>query len=427
MRRQETIAAPGTPVDRSAGRGLRVAFVGSKCLLDDASGIAHSIRSILEALARSGAEATSFSAALFDMNGDVALDDRIGHQGERVEDDGNGIVRVLRSGVQHFVMRTASSRKFALSGSESRRMHRTCKAFLAAKGPDIVITYGTGSHAMRLHAAIRAAGAQVVFYLGNAESVGSGWFHSGDRAVCPSRFLANLYAARIPGPVDVLHPIITADRFVHGGKLDALGTAPPEAFGFVTHINPIPQKGLTLLIELARRAAQERPKMKFLVLEGLMTGQALRRASVDVTSFPNIRLLPVQRDMAAVYAQTAILLMPSYWREGFGRAAVEAHLSGVPVLASAQGGLPEALGGAGTLLDIPSDCMSNPLLFPDEATIARWWAALTSLWDNPAVYAAAARHAFQAGQRYHPAKTTRAVVEFFRRVAAARPPSRLAV
>ncbi len=413
MDNQTQLTAPAAQPNGRFGRGLRIAYIGSKCLLDDASGIAHSIHAILEALARHGAEATSFSAALFDTNSEVVLEDRIAQTGSTMTADRNGIVQVTRSQVRHFVMRTESSRKYALTGEECRRMQQACRAFLAARTPDIVITYGTGSHARHLHAAIRATGAQVVFYLGNAEIPGSDWFHSGDRAICPSQFLAAHYGARLSGPVDVVHPIIAPDRFVaEPGPGDSRSDAERRR-GYVTLINPVPQKGLTLLIELARRAAQDRPDMRFLVLEGLMTRDVLRQASVDLTSLPNVHLLPVQRDMASIYARTSMLLMPSYWREGFGRAAVEAHLSGVPVLASTHGGLPEALNGAGRLLDIPAVCRSDPFQFPDPETVTRWWNALTSLWDDEAAYGVAVREARAAGQKFHPERTTKSAIAFF--------------
>lgn len=414
------LTAPAPDTDPGPGRSLRVSFIGSKCLLDEASGIAHSIRAILEALANDGAVATTFSASMFDGPCEVVLEDRIGHAGERIAVGRNGVVRITRSRVQHYVLRIASSRKSALTRAESNRMLKACKAYLSAKKPDIVITYGTGSHIRRLHDATRAAGAQLVFYLGNAEIEGSDWILPEDRAFSPSAFLASRYRKQLGRPVEVLHPIVSTDRIAQACENAASDQSASRQNRFITHVNAVPHKGLTLLIELARRAARERPAMQFLVLEGLMTREALRTSSVDLASFPNVQLLPVVNDMAAVYARTSILLMPSFWREGFGRTAVEANLSSVPVLASGHGGLPEALNGAGTLLEIPDICIDNPLAFPDSATVDRWWDALIELWDNPGVHAAASARARKAGQKYHPGRTTAAVRAYFQGIAASR-------
>ena len=57
---------------------------------------------------------------------------------------------------------------------------------------------------------------------------------------------------------------------------------------------------------------------------------------------------------STVYANTRLLLMTSLWLESFGLVAAEAMLNGIPVLASNRGALPETLGGAGFLFDIPA-------------------------------------------------------------------------
>jgi glycosyltransferase involved in cell wall biosynthesis len=47
------------------------------------------------------------------------------------------------------------------------------------------------------------------------------------------------------------------------------------------------------------------------------------------------------------------MLMPSVWQESIGRVAAEALLCGIPVIGSNRGSLPEVLGEAAVLLDIP--------------------------------------------------------------------------
>jgi glycosyltransferase involved in cell wall biosynthesis len=46
-----------------------------------------------------------------------------------------------------------------------------------------------------------------------------------------------------------------------------------------------------------------------------------------------------------------IVIIPSQWEEPFGRIALEAMLSQVPVIASKTGGLPESVGDGGILID----------------------------------------------------------------------------
>jgi glycosyltransferase involved in cell wall biosynthesis len=61
-----------------------------------------------------------------------------------------------------------------------------------------------------------------------------------------------------------------------------------------------------------------------------------------------------QADMPSQYRLFDVMAMPSLetesWIEQFGRVAVEAMASGVPVLASDSGSLPEVVGDAGVLV-----------------------------------------------------------------------------
>jgi len=50
--------------------------------------------------------------------------------------------------------------------------------------------------------------------------------------------------------------------------------------------------------------------------------------------------------MRAAYGRSRLLLAPSRWVESWGRVASEAQISGLPVIATKSGGLPEAVGRA---------------------------------------------------------------------------------
>jgi glycosyltransferase involved in cell wall biosynthesis len=77
--------------------------------------------------------------------------------------------------------------------------------------------------------------------------------------------------------------------------------------------------------------------------------------------------------MRKVYGKCKILLAPSLWEEAYGRVATEAQFSGIPVVASNRGGLPEAVGPGGILIA------------PDGA-IGDWVSAIRELWHNDALY-----------------------------------------
>jgi len=97
----------------------------------------------------------------------------------------------------------------------------------------------------------------------------------------------------------------------------------------------------------ARLAAQ-----RFLLLESWKLNEAaMAELSHTLRELPNVTLMQRVADMRPVYAQTKLLLAPSVWEEGFGMVAVEAQSCGIPVIASARGGLPEAVGDGGVLID----------------------------------------------------------------------------
>src|SRR3546814_9608260 len=97
-----------------------------------------------------------------------------------------------------------------------------------------------------------------------------------------------------------------------------------------------------------------------------------------VAAHSNLRLQQRTHDMREVYRRTHTLLVPSQWEEAWGRVATEAQFSGIPVLASDSGGLPEAVGPGGSVL-------------PHDAPAAVWAAALREYWPQPPGFLAATK------------------------------------
>jgi glycosyltransferase involved in cell wall biosynthesis len=101
-------------------------------------------------------------------------------------------------------------------------------------------------------------------------------------------------------------------------------------------------KGAHLFWALARRM----PKTRFLAVKGAYGKQI-------VEELPNVEVqecVPGDQMRDMVYARTRILLVPSSY-ESWGRVAVEAMASGIPVVAHPTPGLLESLGDAGIFCD----------------------------------------------------------------------------
>src|SRR5262249_48884009 len=78
-------------------------------------------------------------------------------------------------------------------------------------------------------------------------------------------------------------------------------------------------------------------------------------------------------DMRPLYQRSRLLLVPSVLEESSSRAVAEVQLSGIPVVASERGGLPESVGRGGILLPI-----GHP--------IAGWSDAVESLFRDEVKY-----------------------------------------
>jgi len=106
---------------------------------------------------------------------------------------------------------------------------------------------------------------------------------------------------------------------------------------FIGMMGTSKSKGIDIFIELARRLPHER---------FLLAGRDLPTGLP-----PNIEFVGWARPRE-FYSRLKMLIVPSQWEEPFGRVAIEGMACGIPVLASAVGGLPET--GAETVEDFAS-------------------------------------------------------------------------
>lgn len=171
-------------------------------------------------------------------------------------------------------------------------------------------------------------------------------------------FFAEYPAAVRPAKEIVVRPPVYASRYA---------TKPG---GAVTLINCNAEKGADMLAKLAERM----PDQQFLAVRGAYGEQIL-------PDLPNVEVLdhvPGEEMAARVYGRTRVLLMPSSY-ESWGRTAVEAMASGIPVVAHPTRGLCESLGEAG--------------IFADRRDVDAWQAALGRLLGDRAEYRLASKRA----------------------------------
>ncbi|WP_406740731.1 glycosyltransferase family 4 protein [Streptomyces atratus] len=152
-------------------------------------------------------------------------------------------------------------------------------------------------------------------------------------------------------------------------------------------------KGADVLAEVAARL----PETRFLVVRaaGHEPGPQL----------PNVTVVD-RADPRTVYARTRVLLMPST-TESYGRAGVEAMLSGIPVLAAPLPGIREALGAAATYIPRSDTArwagelrrLTDPAAYTDASVRARDHAERLDYGANLAEFEAACRSLRLSGRR----------------------------
>ena len=245
---------------------------------------------------------------------------------------------------------------------------------LARTNPDVAVVQ-VGPLAPMSEALI-ARQMPTVVYLRDAEFK---WYRGALRTHPLLRYIANSqfngakHHAAFGIETDVIPPLVEPERY----RCTSQQT-------HVTFVNPVREKGA----EIALALVEARPDIPFLIVEGWPLPRTWRNDSADIQqrlrSRPNVTWQPSVADMRKVYSRTRILLAPSQWNEAWCRVVTEAQVSGIPVLASDRGGLPESVGPGGRLVS-------------QDAPVDEWVRQLSAMWDDPVSYAelslAAAMHA----------------------------------
>jgi glycosyltransferase involved in cell wall biosynthesis len=146
---------------------------------------------------------------------------------------------------------------------------------------------------------------------------------------------------------------------------------------YVTLSNVNANKGGYLLIELAKAL----PELEF---QGIIGGY---RKQIFDSSVPNLKYIRHTTEIKDVYAQTWVLIMPSK-EETWGRTAVEAMSSGIPVVVSPTPGLKE--------------CCGDAAIYCDVEDLDAWVSALRRLKTDREFYNSRARLALERARALDP-------------------------
>jgi glycosyltransferase involved in cell wall biosynthesis len=391
--------APGVPARPPAPP--RVLFASYHCYHDPASGAAVCTGDLFAALAARGWRCGAFTGPALDDPAAAPVRSALGDMpGARTRRGAAGPVAfTVHTGLGPggFPVTVFDPDPPAAArpptAAEAAAFRAVLGEVLARFRPDVVLTYGGDPASAAVAAAARRAGARVAFWLHNFAYPDRAAFAGCDAVVVPSEFSRAYHRGWLGQECVALPPVIDPAR---------VATDRPGGGACLTFVNPVPEKGVFVYARLAEALGRARPDVPLLVVEGRGRADWLGRCGVDLSGVTSFRRVANTPDPRQFYRLTRLVVMPSVWRESFGRVAAEAMLNGIPVVASDRGALPEVVGPGGVCLPVPAHVTPETRLAPAAAEVAPWVAAVLRLWDDPAAYTQASAAARSAAAVWHP-------------------------
>ena len=387
-------------------------FLCTKCALDKRNGAARQVRNMLQALAEAGWEAKSLTMTFFDGQNEYSLQRLWGPEIQKKARVGS-IQRVTVNDVDHNFFVTRSTVGGKIAPQEFQEFLSLAASVVHEEQPDVVITFGNGPPARQIANIAGSVCRSLVFLLVNPSYNEADLFAPFDEILMASHFLAEHYFQLLGITGTVLPSYILPEARVEPEEVLGISCPSARKHGFITFINPSFAKGGTLFWRLAKLAAQERPDLQFLCVEGRMSDKDWARTGLDIAQLPNVWWIPNQDDVRPIYARTSIFLFPSFWNEPSGGSIAEAQLAGIPILGANHSGIPEQLNGGGVLFDIPNRCRSKFSNIPTESEVRPWLNVICQLMDDDQTYREASNVALQAASKFEPEMMKERIIELF--------------
>ena len=164
-------------------------------------------------------------------------------------------------------------------------------------------------------------------------------FHTADELYVNSEFMQKAVEKFVGVKIDrIIQPMLNEERVVCQDNFEKK---------YITLINSDVGKGGRIFIEIAKQM----PNQQFLVVGlGAPIIPDNIRINKELRSIPNVKVLEKTDDMASIYGQTKMLLIPSLVDETFSMVALEGMANSLPILYSPNGNLPYLIKDAGVVL-----------------------------------------------------------------------------
>ena len=352
-------------------------------LHDSSSGAAKHCKALLEQLAKRGVNILAIGGFVFDsIAGAKSTFPKL--EAEVQQDAAKKPpIAFGQNGINYLYIPTSTTSLSLLPHDEEWRIYTAFCRQLNIFRPDVCMGYGMALFGTAVHAECKRRGIPHAYPICNGNHPYYNFWDS-DLLFTDSTANAQLYAQRDHLNLATTGAFIDKDAYI----------ADSGSHEYITMINPEPRKGGSIFAKLALLAKND-PELKnekFLVVNS--RGNFASTVSVlhdeddkaatnyKPEMFDNVSMAQNTTNMKAIYALTKVLLAPSVpkaWHEGWGRVASEAVLNRIPALVAKNGGLEEAMAGAGIALDVPSTLHDDPARMPSDEEIAPWLEALKQL------------------------------------------------
>lgn len=369
----------------------RILFCSEHCLCDSASGAAVSATELFMLLRERGWDTAALCGTKMDGPNHPPVGEVVRRWGEVDDKDKLAVHHIDWRGTPARIVRSGE-----LAGSDRdvglASLPLLLDRELRERRPDVILAYGGGWCGRAILKTARKHGVPVVFWLRNVYYERHDLFDDCAGVIVPSSFTARHYQQKLGLSCEVLFSVVLPERV----------RCPVRQPRYLTFVSPMPEKGVFFFARLASELARVRPDIEILVVEGRGRADWLTRTGLDVTGCPSVRLMPRTEDPRQFLAVTRVLCFPSLWPETFGRTAVEAMLSGIPVIGSDRGGIPEVIGTGGIVLPIASRLTHDRPMLATVGEVGPWLNEIIRLWDDEAHYRELSRRATSSAARFDP-------------------------